>query len=109
MNALLSPLCGSHHHNAYMTGKATKLVDVGPVGSSKVPMHGGMKSRWEPRPVPGVASTLSTTNGDQVPTGAFLVDGNGGEYRKSFHGTTIGTAMLVQSPSAFGLQPMMVR
>ena len=76
-------------------------------GSSKVPMHGGIKARWEPRDVPGVPP-LHDANGDEVMTTAFIVDGNGGEYRKSFHGTGAGTAMLVASPTSFGLQPMMI-
>ena len=101
----------NHHHNAYFNGKATKLVDVGPAGSKLVPMHGGIRSRWEPRPVPSFEGSNDNTNTDaspQVATSAFIVDGNGGEFRKSFHGTGAGTAMLVQSPTSFGLQPMMI-
>ena len=41
-------------------------------------------------------------------TTAFIVDGNGGEFRKSFHGTAKGFAMLVSDPFEFNLQPMMI-
>lgn len=37
-----------------------------------------------------------------------LDQGNGGEYRLSLHGTAHGTAMLVQSPVNFAVQPMMI-
>ena len=35
----------NHHHNAYIYGKATELVDVGPAGSNIAPGHGGAKAR----------------------------------------------------------------
>jgi hypothetical protein len=37
---------------------------------------------------------------------AWIVDGNGGEYRMSLHGTATGSAMIVQSPHMFAIQPM---
>ena len=52
-------------------------------------MHGGIRSKWEPRQVPGVPM-LKDVDGNEVMTTAFIVDGNGGEYRKTFHGTGAG-------------------
>eukprot|EP00658_Telonema_sp_P-2_P017566 TRINITY_DN16837_c0_g1_i21.p1 TRINITY_DN16837_c0_g1~~TRINITY_DN16837_c0_g1_i21.p1 ORF type:complete len:697 (-),score=123.62 TRINITY_DN16837_c0_g1_i21:336-2426(-) len=96
----------NHHHNAYLMGAAAKMVDVGPGGSRRVPSHGGLPSRWEPRLQPGTRS--AAIDGQQVMQTAFIVDGNGGEYRKSFHGTAAGFAMLVQDPDHFVLEPMMI-
>jgi hypothetical protein len=105
-----------HHHNAYLTGKAAKMVHVGPAGSS-APSHGGIRPQWEVRSVPGVPTGAPSLElppgvelppGGQLPLSAFLVDGNGGEYRKSWHGTASGFAMLVESPQAFSIQPMMI-
>jgi hypothetical protein len=62
----------NHHHNAYVLGQAAALVDVGPAGSGKVAMR---------------RSPCTELN----PTAVFLVDGNGGEYRMSLHGTSRGT------------------
>ena len=80
----------NHHHNAYLNGAAARLVDVGPAGSDKSPGHGGGRSRWENREISAelagvaMATTTTTTIGGppqkQVPVGAFIVDGNGGEY-----------------------------
>ena len=36
------------------------------------------------------------------------MDGNGGEYRMSLHGTAKGSAMLMQSPRQFQIQPMII-
>ena len=44
----------------------------------------------------------------QVAEAAFIVDGNGGEYKKSRHGTAAPWGVLVHSPSVFTVQPMMI-
>lgn len=100
----------NHHHNAYIYGKKTTLVDVGHAGTARTPGHGGQKARWEPRDKP-----LTTAQREQeklrpseVQGAAWIVDGNGGEYRMSLHGTAQGSAMLVESPANFAIQPMMI-
>ena len=99
----------NHHHNAYLYGKATELVDFGPAGSKTMPGHGGMKARWEPRDRPLTsAQKKAQLKPSEFQQAAWIVDGNGGEYRMSLHGTAHGSAMIVQSPRTFGLQPMQV-
>jgi hypothetical protein len=101
----------NHHHNAYIYGKRTTLVDVGHAGTGRTPGHGGaQKARWEPRDKPLTSSQRERTQikPSEVQGAAWIVDGNGGEYRMSLHGTAHGTAMLVDSPVNFGLQPMMI-
>lgn len=84
----------NHHHNAYVLGKSATMVNVGPAGSKKVPRHGGLPSRWEPRTVvdPSSSNTspAASAASPQVATAAFIVDGNGGEYRQSLHATAAG-------------------
>jgi hypothetical protein len=106
----------NHHHNAYVVGKAAAMVHVGPGGVKGAPSHGGMPMTWVPRPLPstngsdsGRSSNSMFTDDSQAPefaTAAFIVDGNGGEYRKSRHGTATGFGILVQSPATFSIQPM---
>ena len=43
-----------------------------------------------------------------VPTSQFFSEGNGGEYRKSFHGYPAGMAQLIDSPTTFHIQPMQI-
>ena len=105
----------NHHHCAYVHGAQSKLVDVGPAGSARtVDGHGAYQGRWEARATP-LTTVQQKAGADpeqlpmaEIPTGAFLVDGNGGEFRMSLHGTAAGSAMLVQSPSTFQVQPMMI-
>jgi hypothetical protein len=101
-----------HHHNAYIVGSATEIVEVGPAGSKIAPSHGGVKAEWEPRHKPAPQGrdepTLKAPDGTTIPAGAFMVDGNGGEYRMSMHAVGEGFGMLVQSPSGFSLQPMQI-
>ena len=35
-------------------------------------------------------------------------EGNGGEYRKSYHGYPAGFAQLIESPTHFHIQPMQI-
>ena len=56
-------------------------------------------------------NTSSTAEGgmaNPVPNNVYMVDGNGGEYRMTLHGTHRGTAMLMASPSTFRITPMMI-
>ena len=71
----------NHHHNAYVLGKNAEIVYVGPHGSKVVPMHGGLPSKWEPR---AIGESLIEIDGKEIPTSAFVVDGNGTHFLNSF-------------------------
>ena len=43
-----------------------------------------------------------------VPTSQFFSEGNGGEFRKSFHGYPKGFAQFIESPTTFHIQPMQI-
>jgi hypothetical protein len=43
-----------------------------------------------------------------IPTSQVFSEGNGGEYRKSFHGYPKGYAQLIDSPTAWRIQPMQI-
>ena len=43
-----------------------------------------------------------------VPTSQFFSEGNGGEFRKSYHGYPEGFAQLIASPTTFHIQPMQI-
>ena len=100
----------NHHHNAYIYSSKATLVNVGAGASLSAQTHGGMRDAWEIRRRPrGPRARLAAANESlHVPLVAFLVDGNGGEYRKSLHATAEGYAMLVDSPATLAVQPMMI-
>ena len=43
-----------------------------------------------------------------IPTSQFYSEGNGGEFRKSYHGYPKGYAQLIESPTTFHIQPMQI-
>ena len=43
-----------------------------------------------------------------IPTSQFYSEGNGGEFRKSYHGYPSGYAQLIESPEFFHIQPMQI-
>ena len=98
----------NHHHAAWVVGSGAGMVDLGPAGHGSTHGHG----RWEIRDRPKTrAQRLAAAAGppqSKVPQSVYLVDGNGGEYRMSLHGTHRGTAMMVESPATFRITPMMI-
>lgn len=102
----------NHHHAAWVIGANARMVDLGPGGRAGT--HGN--GRWEVRQRPKTTrETAEQTAGPSVQSQAngnrdsvYMVDGNGGEYRMSLHGTHRGTAMLLDSPSSFRITPMMI-
>merc|ERR1719210_3087130 len=44
----------------------------------------------------------------EVPTSQMISEGNGGEFRKSYHGYPRGMAQLIDSPTTFHIQPMQI-
>merc|ERR1719147_119636 len=52
---------------------------------------------------------ITDPNSDSdVPTSQFFSEGNGGEFRKSYHGYPRGMAQLIESPTTFHIQPMQI-
>jgi hypothetical protein len=48
------------------------------------------------------------STGAHLPTSQTFYIGNGGEYRKSYHGMPPGTAQVLHSPNLFHIQPMQI-
>ena len=52
---------------------------------------------------------IGDISGDSgIPTSQFYSEGNGGEFRKSYHGYPKGYAQLIESPTTFHIQPMQI-
>ena len=99
----------NHHHNTMIIGKATRMeaVEPGdrraaaagppvvaalglPAGSNPYRMSLSNGSLWVP--------VEHSPSGSGLPTAAMFDDGNGGEYRKSFHAYAPPFAQIVESP-----------
>ena len=97
----------NHHHDAFFTGKHSRMekVPYDPLDETISPM-----ARADPHvmhvPVEHTPSPIG------LPTHAHLAAGNGGEYRKSYHGfaTSRGSqvAYVVDSPQSMSVTPMQI-
>ena len=107
----------NHHHDAYVLGAGTEIADLGVAGgdaSAVARRHtdAGVPRRWtagrrrHARVARLCHRACACARAPQVAAAAFIVDGNGGEYKKSRHGTPTGFGILVQSPRKFSIQPM---
>ena len=93
----------NHHHDAFFVGKGSKMQKVryDPLDTTISPM-----ARADPNfveiPVEHTPSPLG------IPTSAHLAAGNGGEYRKSYHGFASPVAYVIDSPQTMHVLPMQV-
>ena len=98
----------NHHYCAYMSGALSEMKqvtgDLGIVEDRGMNNHGA-PSWWQTFMKEGV-SDVSSDSG--VPTSQFYSEGNGGEFRKSYHGYPSGYAQLIESPEFFHIQPMQI-
>ena len=95
-----------HHHCGHINGKAAKLVRITPEDprwADEVGEYGHEGAAGEAWIAVQTGPTATGT-----PATARLTNGNGGEYRKSFHGFAKGYAQLVDSPETFDLQVMQI-
>ena len=96
----------NHHYCAYMSGAMSEMKQVtGDLASG----HG----MWNHGAMGGWATVKRENIGDiagdsGIPTSQFYSEGNGGEFRKSYHGYPRGFAQLIESPTTFHIQPMQI-
>jgi len=91
----------NHHYEAYLLGAHSSLDLVKSTDQMAMGRNHGASSFYEIRSTN--PNKLST-----IPDGQFFSEGNGGEFRKSFHGYPDGFAQLLNSPTTFKLQPMQI-
>lgn len=95
----------NHHYVAYLVSENSKLVKANP----KTFLGGEFDNLYDQRDfwVPESVGDIS-----QTPPGVqnihLFSEGNGGEFRKTFHGYPKGYASLIYSPSTFRISPMQI-
>jgi len=95
----------NHHHDTAVHGKSSHLekmdqMDARIPKSSRDFIRLDKKQAWV-----AVEDEKSPLN---IPTSAMFSDGNGGEYRKTFHAYAPPFAQLVDSPTTFAGSPMQI-
>mmetsp|Transcript_8837 Transcript_8837/g.14802 ORF Transcript_8837/g.14802 Transcript_8837/m.14802 type:complete len:558 (+) Transcript_8837:215-1888(+) len=93
----------NHHHDAFFTGKHSHM--------EKVPYDPNDRSisqmaRADPHFVLVPVEISPSLRG--LPTSAHLAAGNGGEYRKSYHGFASSTAYVIDSPQSLTVVAMQI-
>jgi hypothetical protein len=93
----------NHHHDMSILGAGSRMEKV-PYDPSdpSVPVM----MRADPHFVTMAVEHTPSASG--LPTNAGLHEGNGGEYRKSFHGFSPGIAYLIDSPERIHVLPMQI-
>jgi hypothetical protein len=90
----------NHHHTAYLKSSHAALRRLPATARDAMFSHGAGEV-W--KAVDTRPPALRTG-----PPSVALHEGNGGEFRQSFHGFPLGFAQFVQSPTSFQLQPMQI-
>ena len=98
----------NHHYCAWMTGDKSTVKEVDEATYRQTAEYGAFNNEkfWIPVEVDGDDGVDSAPPG--IPINQFISEGNGGEYRKSFHGYPRGYAQLIYSPDTFRITPMQI-
>ena len=94
----------NHHFEAYIKGALSEVRKTTQEESHKVG-HSYGHDQWH---VFKNEDIVDPTPDSSIPVAQWFSEGNGGEYRKSFHGYPKGMAQLVESPVSFQIEPMQI-
>merc|ERR1712223_1850227 len=96
----------NHHYCAYMSGSLSEMRSV----PGELAHDNGMDNHGAPAfYLTFKKENVGDPNADSgIPTSQFFSEGNGGEFRKSYHGYPEGFAQLIESPTTFHIQPMQI-
>ena len=90
----------NHHYEAYLRNSESSIIKLNDTDKDKGQYNHGAHKLW------GFSS-----NGNNNRIGKnilFFSEGNGGEFRGSFHGYPNNYAQLINSPRYFNIQPMQI-
>jgi len=96
----------NHHFESEMVGKHAEIEKITNMDDPRVRDFYG-----HGRPDENVAYVIHDTresNDNNVPVSQAFGAGNGGEYRKSFHGYAPGYAQAIDSPTSIYITPMQI-
>ena len=93
----------NHHHDATVLGSGSRMEKI-PYDPADAAIPAMLRSdpNFITVPVQHTPSPLG------IPTHAHLAAGNGGEYRKSYHGFASPVAYVIDSPSSVHVLPMQI-
>ena len=95
----------NHHYGAILTSASARRVRVGEQDDGQ---HGATMGHPDSNGDYWEWVDTRPARERTGPASVVLHEGNGGEYRQSFHGYPTGFAQLVESPEQFVMQPMQI-
>lgn len=95
-HARVAPIADNHHHVSSIVGKNSEMVEMDKDEADAKGLRGHLLSGGQK--VWAAVETKAGSSG--LPSSALFDDGNGGEYRKTFHGYASPFAQIVESPKA---------
>jgi hypothetical protein len=94
----------NHHFEHHLTGKHGSMVNKQPAAGEHVSSHRMPDgSVWA-----GEAKADDPDPDSPIPVATIFSEGNGGEFRKSFHGYGAPFAQLIDSPVSWSMMPMQI-
>eukprot|EP00944_MAST-04C_sp_MAST-4C-sp1_P011412 g11412.t1 len=99
----------NHHFESEMLGKGASVEKITLQGPNdpRAPKAGAMgHGRPDPNTLYAIKDNRETPK--DIPNHQAFGAGNGGEYRKSFHGYSPGYAQLIDSPQSIYITPMQI-
>ena len=102
----------NHHYEAYLSGAKSEMREVTKEEFTAATANNNQygtynhERYWMPVEIDEADGIEAAPEG--IPTSQFFSEGNGGEYRKSYHGYPKGYAQLIYSPEAFHIAPMQI-
>ena len=96
----------NHHYVAWLKSEHAELRYVDAKHGGHGMAHGARKY-WKAVPKAGAPVVLGG-DGDTIPLAQVFSEGNGGEFRRSYHGYPEGYGQLVYSPTTFHSNPMQI-
>ena len=98
----------NHHYNANMIGAAQRFKKVMLSGPNDPHMAELMKQSHGSVALDQPHYVVENVDGTSGGTSLFMASGNGGEYRKTYHGYAPGFALVIESPTELQVSPMQI-
>jgi hypothetical protein len=96
----------NHHYVAWLKSEHAEFKHIDAKHGGHGMSHGAAKY-WAARPRAD-APRVPGSDGESIPLAQAFSEGNGGEFRKSYHGYPEGYGQLLYSPTTFHSNPMQI-
>jgi hypothetical protein len=94
----------NHHYGAYLSNSNKTRLVKRKAGKERMYMNHNSNEYWTAE----LIDNADAADESDIPLHIFFSEGNGGEFRLSYHGYPKGYAQLIESPDTFSCNPMQI-